>query len=156
MEFNGTFFVTIISFVVFVFLMNKILYAPMERIVTKRRGFIEDNLNCANENHKKADELSFEREEKLNDAKNNARARYNDSINEFKEQKNSLVQKAQEESNNELARAYESLNNISDETKEGLKNRLTDLANDIVEKVLGYRSEVRGFDNDAVNKILYR
>ena len=32
---------------------------------------------------------------------------------------------------------------------------MTDLANDIVEKVLGYRSEVQGFDNDTVNDILY-
>ena len=32
---------------------------------------------------------------------------------------------------------------------------LNDLANDIVEKVLGYRSEVAGFDDEAVNKILY-
>ena len=28
--------------------------------------------------------------------------------------------------------------------------------NDIVEKMIGYRSEVQGFDNDAVNRILYQ
>ena len=33
---------------------------------------------------------------------------------------------------------------------------MNDLANDIVEKVLGYRSEVQGFNDDAVNEILYR
>ena len=33
---------------------------------------------------------------------------------------------------------------------------MTDLANDIVEKMIGYRSEVQGFDNDAVNRILYQ
>ena len=45
---------------------------------------------------------------------------------------------------------------ISNEAKEGLKSKMTDLANDIAEKVLGYRSEVQGFDNDKVNDILYR
>ena len=44
---------------------------------------------------------------------------------------------------------------MSNEVKANLRDRMADLANDIVEKVLGYRSEVQGFDNDTVNKILY-
>lgn len=156
MEFNGTFLVSIISFIVFVFLMNKILYSPMEKIVSQRKNFIDDNINTANENNKKADELSVEREEKLDGAKNDARTRYNESVNGFKEQRTMLVKKTQDETNNELTLAYENLNNISNQTKEGLKGKMTDLANDIVEKVLGYRSEVQGFDNDTVNNILYR
>ena len=48
------------------------------------------------------------------------------------------------------------INNVSNETKEALKGRMTDLANDIVEKMIGYRSEVQGFDNDTVNRILYQ
>ena len=32
---------------------------------------------------------------------------------------------------------------------------MTDLANDIVEKMLGYRSEVPYFDNEKVDRILY-
>ena len=156
MEFNGTFLVSIISFIVFVFLMNKILYLPMEKIVSQRKNFIDDNINTANENNKKADELSVEREEKLDGAKNDARTRYNESVNGFKEQRTMLVKKTQDETSNELTLAYENLNNISNQTKEGLKGKMTDLANDIVEKVLGYRSEVQGFDNDTVNNILYR
>ena len=46
--------------------------------------------------------------------------------------------------------------NISNQAKDSLKYRMTDLANDIVEKVLGYRSEVQGFDNDKVDSILYQ
>ena len=128
----------------------------MEKIVSQRKNFIDDNINTANENNKKADELSLEREEKLDGAKNDARTRYNESVNGFKEQRTMLVKKTQDETNNELTLAYENLNNISNQTKEGLKGKMTDLANDIVEKVLGYRSEVQGFDNDTVNNILYR
>ena len=156
MEFNATFLASIISFLVFVFLMNKILYAPMEKIVRERQSFIDDNFNSADENYKKADGLEHQREERLVGAKDEARTKYNDSISGYKVQKGEIVKQAQEESNNELAQAYEQLNNVSNETKEGLKGRMTDLANDIVEKVLGYRSNVQGFDNDEVNKILYQ
>ena len=153
MEFNGTFLVTIISFVLFVFVMNKILYEPINNIVAQRREFVDENLRTADINHKKANEISAQKEEKLKGARNDARNKYSDAVVDFK---NDILKNAQCDADNELMQTYENLNNLSNEAKEGLKGRMTDLANDIVEKMIGYRSEVQGFDNDAVNRILYQ
>lgn len=156
MEFNGTFLVTIISFVLFVFVMNKILYEPINNIVAQRREFVDENLRKADINHKKANEISAQKEEKLKGARNDARNKYSDAVVDFKNKKNDILKNAQCDADNELMQTYENLNNLSNEAKEGLKGRMTDLANDIVEKMIGYRSEVQGFDNDAVNRILYQ
>ena len=156
MEFNGTFLVTIISFVLFVFVMNKILYEPINNIVAQRREFVDENLRTADINHKKANEISAQKEEKLKGARNDARNKYSDAVVDFKNKKNDILKNAQFDADNELMQTYENLNNLSNEAKEGLKGRMTDLANDIVEKMIGYRSEVQGFDNDAVNRILYQ
>ena len=156
MEFNATFLATIVSFLVFVFLMNKILYEPMRKIVSERKNFIDDNLSAADINHKKAEAISKNKEAKLKTARDDARGLYTKSINDFKAQKNEILNNAQNEANGELNQAYSNLNNVSNETKEALKGRMTDLANDIVEKMIGYRSEVQGFDNDTVNRILYQ
>lgn len=156
MEFNGTFLVTIISFVLFVFVMNKILYEPINNIVAQRREFVDENLRTADINHKKANEISAQKEEKLIGARNDARNKYSDAVVDFKNKKNDILKNAQCDADNELMQTYENLNNLSNEAKEGLKGRMTDLANDIVEKMIGYRSEVQGFDNDAVNRILYQ
>ena len=156
MEFNATFLATIISFLVFVFLMNEILYEPMRKIVSERKNFIDDNLSAADINHKKAEAISKNKEAKLKTARDDARGLYTKSINDFKAQKNEILNNAQNEANGELNQAYSNLNNVSNETKEALKGRMTDLANDIVEKMIGYRSEVQGFDNDTVNRILYQ
>lgn len=156
MEFNGTFLVTIISFVLFVFVMNKILYEPINNIVAQRREFVDENLRTADINHKKAKEISAQKEEKLKGARNDARNKYSDAVVDFKNKKNDILKNAQCDADNELMQTYENLNNLSNEAKEGLKGRMTDLANDIVEKMIGYRSEVQGFDNDAVNRILYQ
>ncbi len=156
MEFNATFLVTIVSFIVFVFLMNKILYEPMLKIVSERKTFIDGNLQAADENHKKAEEISNKKEERLNGARNDAKNLYSKSVSEFKSQKDDIVKQAQEDSDREFSQANDNLVNISNETKEGLKSRMSDLANDIVEKVIGYRSEVQGFNNDDVNRILYQ
>lgn len=156
MEFNATFLATIVSFLVFVFLMNKILYEPMRKIVSERKNFIDDNLSAADINHKKAEAISKDKEAKLKTARDDARGLYTKSINDFKAQKNEILDNAQNEANGELNLAYSNLDNVSNETKEALKGRMTDLANDIVEKMIGYRSEVQGFDNDTVNRILYQ
>ena len=156
MEFNGTFLVTIISFVLFVFVMNKILYEPINNIVAQRREFVDENQRTADINHKKANEISAQKEEKLKGARNDARNKYSDAVVDFKNKKNDILKNAQCDADNELMQTYENLNNLSNEAKEGLKGRMTDLANDIVEKMIGYRSEVQGFDNDAVNRILYQ
>ena len=155
MEFNGTFFVTIISFILFVFFMNKMLYSPVRKIVNERNNYIQGNYDKAAENNQKAEELSKNREEKLVEAKDDAREKYNELLSEYKNERADIVNNAQNESNAELNVAYENLNNVSNEAKEGLKSHMTDLANDIVEKVLGYRSEIQGFDNTKVDDILY-
>ena len=155
MEFNGTFFVTIISFLVFVFMMNKLLYEPVRKIVKERNDFISSNYSIAEENNTKADTLTKEHDEKIVTAKEDARTKYNELVNEFKEQKSEIVKDAQEKSRNEIEQAYAQINSISNETRESLKGRLNELASDIVEKVLGYRSDVHEFDNDSINSILY-
>lgn len=136
--------------------MNKVLYEPVGKIVSERKEFIDGNLDKADENNHRADELSNERDEKLADAKDDARSKYNESVEGFKEQSSEIVRQAQADNKAELNSAYENLRGLSNEAKEGLKDRMTELANDIVEKVLGYRSEVQNIDYDTVNDILYR
>lgn len=155
MEFNATFFATIISFSVFVYLMNKILYEPICKIVTERENFIDGNYSDAEKNQNEAAELNSEREEKLDEAKEDARAKYNELLSDYKGERADIIQNAQNEASENLEQAYAELDNVSNETKESLKGSMKDLANDIVEKVIGYRSEVQDFDNDTINEILY-
>ena len=155
MEFNGTFLASIITFLLFVYLMNKILYKPMADIVAQRKAVIDENYQKADELIKKAESIEADVEEKMSAAKEDARAKYGEVIETYKEQRSDIIRNAQEASKEELESAYAALDNVSNEAKEGLKSKMTDLANDIAEKVLGYRSEVQGFDNDKVNDILY-
>ena len=155
MDFNGTFFASIISFLVFVFVMNKLLYEPIHKIVKERNDFINGNYDAANANNTKADELSEGRDKKLIEAKEDARGKYNQILAGYKEQRTNIVKDAQNKSHDELEHAYSDLNNVSNQAKENLKWKMTELANDIVEKILGYHSEVQGFDNEKINEILY-
>lgn len=155
MEFNATFLATIITFIVFVILMNKILYAPILSIMEERRAFIDGNYREAEDNDIRAQGLAEEKEEKLQEAKDEAKEKYTEIVDDFKSQRSDIVADAQNSAKEELERSKIELENVSNEVKNNLKGSMTDLANDIVEKVIGYRSEVQGFDDEAVNKVLW-
>ena len=74
----------------------------------------------------------------------------------LKEKRAEIVSDAQNSAKEELEKSEIELSNVSNEVKNNLKCSMTDLANDIVEKVIGYRSEVQGFDNQKVDEILYQ
>ena len=155
MEFNATFLATIISFVLFVILVNKILYAPILNIMEQRKSFIDGNYSDAKKNEAKIEKLTQKKEEKLLEAKNDAKDIFNESVDEFKAQKDKIIEEAQANAQEEVEKSRVDLENLSNEAKEALKGSMTDLANDIVEKVIGYRSEVQGFDGKTVDEILY-
>ncbi len=156
MEFNATFLATIISFIVFIFLMNKILYAPILDIIEKRKNYIDENYKNAAQNKDKTNALIEEIKDKRNVAKDDARIQYSETIDEFKNQKKQVILEAQKAANQELSASNLELNSISNETKENLKGSMVDLANNIVEKIIGYKPEVQGFDNEKVDEILYK
>ena len=156
MEFNATFLATIISFIIFVFLMNKILYAPILNIIEKRKNFIDENYRNAAQNKDEANALIEKIENKRNVAKDDARIQYSETIDEFKNQKKQVILEAQKAANEELSASNLELNSISNETKENLKGSMVELANDIVEKIIGYKPEVQGFDNEKIDEILYK
>ena len=154
--FNATFFVVGVSFIVFVFLMNKILYKPILDIMQKRKEFIEENHRIANENDETSETISAEIEEKKDVAKTDARNKYNEIIDDFKNKKSELVQQAQQVAQAELDKSNCELLAVSNEMKQNLKGSMANLANEIVEKIIGYRSEVQEFDNNKVDEILYK
>ena len=59
MEFNATFLATIVTFIVFVLLMNKVLYAPVLGIMEERKAFIDGNYKAATDNEAKVAELTM-------------------------------------------------------------------------------------------------
>ena len=156
MEFNGTFLASIITFVLFVFLMNKVLYAPILNIMEERHNFIKGNYDKAENNNAQADKISEEKDEMLSNAKDAARVKYVESLNDYKTQRAEIISDAQDAAKSELEQAEFELSNVSNEAKDALKGKMTDLAGDIVEKVLGYRSNIEQFDNEEIDKILYQ
>ena len=125
MEFNATFLVSAISFIVFVFLMNKIFYAPLEKIIIKREQLVDDTLNEA------------KREDKLIKASNDSKSIVNNMVSVANENARTKTAEAKNSSVEQLKIHKQELEQQAVTAKNELCGTVQEIANQIVEKILG-------------------
>ena len=137
MEFNATFFVSVISFLVFTYLMNKIFYAPISKITSERQGIITGLLTEADESKTQADKLLKERDEKLLKSSEQSRKIIADKVEKANNRANVLTINAKNASVEQIAIKKEELTKNEAEIKDDLARAAESLADDITSKILG-------------------
>ena len=152
MEFNATFIVSAISFIIFTVIMNKIFYKPLEHVMDERQKFIDDTKSDAINSNNKADAILKDKEERLN--KSESKKIVADKVNEANENSKTLTNNAKQKSQDEISSAKSNLQNEARETSEELKTKVKDLAEVISSKVLGMDTHIENSDNELVNRIL--
>ncbi len=137
-EFNATLIVAILSFVVFMFIMNAIFYHPILNIIRKREDYIDTNYKDAKDITKKAQEITDEYNEKLSSAKDEARHNTALRIDEIQKEEFAKVQQAKENSKLEIQSGKEKIEAATIELKEKVSTEVVaDIAQDITAKILG-------------------
>ena len=152
MEFNATFLVSAISFILFTLIMNKIFYKPLEKVMAERQKFIDDAKTDALNSSFKTDAILKDREDRLNKSTADSKKLVADKINEANSK--AAAAKAKQKSQEEITSAKSRLHNEALETTEGLKNGVKDLAEVISSKVLGMETRIENTDNELVNRIM--
>lgn len=137
-EFNATFLVAMLSFVVFMFIMNAIFYRPILNIIRKREDYIESNYKDAKDISQKAQEITNEYNEKLSKAKDDARHDTALKIEAVQKEEFSKIQQAKENSKTEIQSRKEKMEADTLELKEHVNSEVvSDIANDITSKIIG-------------------
>lgn len=137
MEFNATFLIAAISFIVFVFIMNQILYKPMAKIVQMRENYISDNENATNKATANANALIDDKNEKTKLANQEAGKIIAEAANNAKEQRNQLVNDAQMNFKNKVEENKNTLREEKNNIKNSMGNNTQELANSIMSKIMG-------------------
>ena len=142
LEFNATFFIAMFSFVVFMIIMNAILYKPLERIVKERQDLIDKNHQKAQTAKEKYDVLKQWQESTMMKAKKEASKTYQKILNEYKTQKETMLEFNKNLSKKEIEVASAELDGQVIEARYELKPEVKTLANIISSKVLGYETNI--------------
>ena len=156
MEFNATFIVSAVSFIVFVFIMNAIFYKPLEKIVDERKKFIDDNYAQASEATNKSEFLLKDRNTKISKAGGDARKLMVETTDKAKNEKAELCLNTKNKTSEEIKAKKEELENSSKEAVENLKSSVGLIAETISSKILGENTKISEVDNSIIDKIMHK
>ena len=137
MEFNATFFVSVISFLMFVFIMNKIFYAPLTKIIGQRKELLDANYNDAKQLNDNADSILRERDERMSDVEHKSRKLISDKIEAENLKAKDLTSQAVKKSSAEIQAQKNELLKDKEEAMPVLDSKILGLAESISSKVLG-------------------
>lgn len=154
MEFNATFLVSAVSFIVFTILMNMIFYKPLQRIVDKRQRFLDYNYYLAKSNSAKSEALLKDREDKLNGAFVDAKKMINEKSEEANADKDAQTAKAKKESQKHLDASRKYFKNATKNANDELRGQVVNLAQAISDKFLVNHDQICSVDEDLINKYM--
>ncbi len=136
LEFDGTFIFALISFIIFVLIMNVILYRPITKIMEERQKFYDKNKKTVMESKKKAEDILREKQDKILSAKLEAANILQNTQDKIKSNRETALNKKKDEvkvllSSNETKMAEE-----KNRVKEELQNEVDTFVKMAVSKVL--------------------
>ncbi len=137
MEFDATFIIAAISFIVFVFIMNAILYKPVLKIMQARQSYVEENFNNAKTADSETEKQTVYRNSELEKSRNQAQNMVAEKSGELKSEHSKKISEYKEESYSNIEKERNSLKQSALDAKEILKDRVVDIAKDISSKILG-------------------
>ena len=142
LEFNATFFVAMFSFIIFMMIMNAILYKPIARIQKERSELIADENRATKITEEKTESLRQQQQANIERSRIIAKDNFNKKVSEYKERKETILSNAKDLAKKDLAIANAELEGDEREARLILKSQLKGLAGAVASKVLGYETEV--------------
>ena len=136
-EFNATFIIAMLSFVVFIMIMNAIFYRPVLNIIRKREEYINSNYEDSSKNEKTAKELEENRNSQINATQTKCRKDFYTAVNKLQESAAGKIKDAKENNKAIIQTEKDRLSKEEMELQQRLQGSVVeDLANSITEKLL--------------------
>ena len=154
MEFNATLIVSAISFIVFMLIMNAILYQPILNVLQQRAEFIDSNLDEARNVKDKAASILEDKNQKIKAAHKKAKETIAGGVEDAKSNKSKVVSDATSVSRQKIEEEKTELLNTCQAAKDVLKSNVLDLAKDISEKLLGHPVHNLEFNQEIVDEAI--
>lgn len=137
MEFNATFLVSIVSFLLFVGIMNKIFYAPLTNVMTERKDLLDTNYSDAKRFDDDAQAILKDRDERLGEAETKSRKIISDRIEDENSKGKALTDEASKKSAEDIKSRKAALEQEKEAAAPVLNSQVIGLAESIASKVMG-------------------
>jgi len=136
-EINGTYVIFVVSFLIFMALLNEIMLKPVGRVLEQRAAKIQSDLEAAKAASSKAEEAVAHYQKHLHDVRGKAQDVINDAIEKSNEHKAAELGRVREDGRKQLTEAKATITKESAQTLEQLVQHEMELVSGITEKLLG-------------------
>lgn len=154
-EFNATFLVAMLSFIVFIMIMNTIFYRPILNIIRKRENYINSNYEDSKRFEADANEYKTTHAAKIEQTQEICRHDFKKAIEKAQNKATDKVKMAKENSKFEILQKKEKLSHEESKLKNKVKHSIVkDLASSIASKVLGFETKIENTDYEPVNRVM--
>lgn len=136
MEFNATFIISTISFIIFTLIMNKIFYKPVSKIMEERKRYIDDVMSAAAISIEKADSILKDKDAKISETLNKTKKIISDRSLLASQKGQERINAAKSEAAEKLSEAKKSLRAEAEDIENRVKLKVDEIADEIVSKVM--------------------
>lgn len=155
MQFNATFIVAMLSFIVFIMIMNAIFYNPILRIIRKRNDYINSNYEDAKRFDAETKEDNDTYASKIEQTQDKCRHEIRGAIASAHVVSNSKIAEARQLCKTEIQKEKDNVIQESNALKDTVKSTVVkDLASVIVKKLTGSSIDTELVNMDSVNRIM--
>lgn len=154
MEFNATFLVSIISFILFTIIMNKIFYTPIGKIIDDRQRFIDGAYNDAKLSKEQAEELLKNRDDQLCKTSEQSKKLVANALEDANNNSKDLTSEAKKQSLAKIDDAKTQLQKENLKNQEELKSKIQELAQTISSKVMKMDAPLADVNQELIDRII--
>lgn len=153
LEFDGTFIFALISFIIFVLIMNAILYKPVMKVINERQKFFDKNQKTVMHSKQKVKETLEYKDNVINSTKKEASKMLSDALIEAKDEKQHRLGQKKEICKEKINGHITLLENEKKEAKKILKDEFRELVKSVCEGILTKDVNV-SIDEEKLDNIL--
>lgn len=132
-----TLFIQMGSFLIFLFIMNILLYRPVRQMVAKRNKLILDQRQGIDKANQEAEQAVKEFEETLKNARIAGRRKFEEFKEDARQREKELLQKAYQEASEELARVRAEIQKEKEIALKELRDQIQVFSLEVAGKILG-------------------
>lgn len=146
---NGTFVIFLVSFIVFVYLLNQILLKPVGKAIEDRQALVKGDIEAGRSARSKAEELLSKYEADLHHKRTEAQSIINDSATSTAKENSSRFEALKKDCKDKLNSAKTQISSEKTTAKEGLISHQADFVKAVVHKLLGEQLDFTLADQDV-------
>ncbi len=156
LQLNSTLLVIFISFIIFIFIMQKIFYAPMTEIRKKRSQFIKGMKTEAHNALEEAETLKNEYVQKIRAVKKKVSEKTLEAMNEANEEKNKILEEKKHDVSMILEKGRQKIQEEKEQTFSSLKENISSYAFEISKKILNEEIPITGISPETIDRVINR